>query len=38
MNPFARQLLGWQAANPQKRAAALVLEVREISVTTSGKS
>ena len=26
MNPFARQLLGWQAANPQMRAAALVLE------------
>ena len=28
MNPFARQLLGWQAANPQKRAAALMLEVK----------
>ena len=28
MNPFARQLLGWQAANPQMRAAALVLEVK----------
>ena len=28
MNPFARQLLGWQAANPQLRAAALVLEVK----------
>ena len=28
MNPFARQLLGWQAGNPQKRAAALVLEVK----------
>ena len=28
MNPFARQLLGWQAANPQIRAAALVLEVK----------
>ena len=28
MNPFARQLLGWQADNPQKRAAALVLEVK----------
>ena len=26
MNPFARQILGWQAANPQMRAAALVLE------------
>ena len=28
MHPFARQLLGWQAANPQMRAAALVLEVK----------
>ena len=28
MNPFARQLLGWQASNPQMRAAALVLEVK----------
>ena len=28
MRPFARQLLGWQAANPQMRAAALVLEVK----------
>ena len=28
MNPFARQLLGWQAANPHMRAAALVLEVK----------
>ena len=28
MHPFARQLLGWQAENPQKRAAALVLEVK----------
>ena len=28
MNPFARQLLGWQAGNPQLRAAALVLEVK----------
>ena len=28
MNPFARQLLGWQAGNPQTRAAALVLEVK----------
>ena len=28
MNPFARQLLGWQAANPKRRAAALVLEVK----------
>ena len=28
MHPFARQLLGWQAENPQMRAAALVLEVK----------
>ena len=28
MNPFARQLLGWQAGNPRLRAAALVLEVK----------
>ena len=28
MNPFARQLLGWQAGNPHIRAAALVLEVK----------
>ena len=28
MNPFARQLLGWQATNPKRRAAALVLEVK----------
>ena len=28
MNPFARQLLGWQAHNPKTRAAALVLEVK----------
>ena len=28
MNPFARQLLGWQAGNLQMRAAALVLEVK----------
>ena len=28
MNPFARQLLGWQAANPHMRAAALILEVK----------
>ena len=28
MNPFARQLLGWQAGNPHMRAAALVLEVK----------
>ena len=28
MNPFARQLLGWQAGSPQMRAAARVLEVK----------
>ena len=28
MHPFARQLLGWQATNPEKRAAALILEVK----------
>ena len=28
MNPFARQLLGWQAHNPNTRAAALILEVK----------
>ena len=28
MHPFARQLLGWQADNPERRAAALVLEVK----------
>ena len=28
MNPFARQLLGWQAGNQHLRAAALVLEVK----------
>ena len=28
MHPFARQLLGWQAADPERRAAALVLEVK----------
>ena len=28
MNPYARQLLGWQAGNPQLWAAALVLEVK----------
>ena len=28
MNPFARQLLGWQARNPHMRAAALILEVK----------
>ena len=28
MRPFARQLLSWQSADPQKRAAALVLEVK----------
>ena len=28
MHPFSRQLLGWQATNPKKRAAALILEVK----------
>ena len=28
MHPFARQLLGWQAGNPKRRAAALILEVK----------
>ena len=28
MHPFARQLLGWQATNPKRRAAALILEVK----------
>ena len=28
MHPFAKQLLGWQAANSHKRAAALMLEVK----------
>ena len=28
MHPFARQLLGWQATNQKKRAAALILEVK----------
>ena len=28
MHPFARQLLGWQATNPARRPAALVLEVK----------
>ena len=28
MHPFARQLLSWQADNPERRAAALVLEVK----------
>ena len=28
MNPFARQLLGWQADDPKMRAAALMLEVK----------
>ena len=28
MHPFARQLLGWHADNPERRAAALVLEVK----------
>ena len=28
MHPFARQLLSWQATNPERRVAALVLEVK----------
>ena len=28
MHPFARQLLSWQAGNPERRPAALVLEVK----------
>ena len=28
MHPFARQLLGWHATNPERRAAALVLELK----------
>ncbi len=28
MHPFARQLFGWQADNPERRAAALVLEMK----------
>ena len=28
MHPFARQLLSWQATNPERRPAALVLEVK----------
>ena len=28
LHPFARQLLGWQAPDPERRAAALVLEVK----------
>ena len=28
MHPFARQLLSWQADNPDRRAAALILEVK----------
>ncbi len=28
LHPFARQLFGWQATNPERRAAALVLEVK----------
>ena len=28
MHPFARQLFGWQARNPKRRAAALILEVK----------
>ena len=28
MRPFAKQILSWQAGNPQRRAAGLVLEVK----------
>ena len=28
LHPFARQLLSWQAGNPERRAAALILEVK----------
>ena len=35
MHPFARQLLSWHAKNPDRRVAALVLEVKGIFVTTS---
>ena len=35
MHPFARQLFGWHADNPERRVAALVLEVRVIFATTS---
>ena len=28
MHPFARQLLGWHATNPERRPAALILEVK----------
>ena len=35
MHPFARQLFGWQATNPERRAAALVLEVKGDFATTS---
>ena len=31
MHPFARQLLSWQADNPERRAAALGLEVTDDS-------
>ena len=35
MHPFVRQLLSWHAKNPERRAAALVLEVKGIFATTS---
>ena len=38
MHPFARQLLSWQADNPERRVAALVLEVKGMSVTTFAAS
>ena len=36
LHPFARQLLSWHAGNPDRRAAALILEVKGDFVTTSG--
>ena len=35
MHPFARQLFSWHANRPDRRVAALVLEVKGIFVTTS---
>ena len=35
LHPFARQLLSWHATNPERRVAALVLEVKGIFATTS---
>ena len=38
MHPFARQLLSWHATNPERRVAALVLEVKGMCVTTFAAS